>query len=427
MEQESYYNQGLEKAKAGDYQAAVNHFSRALQENPLFAEAHYRRGLALFDLGDQHGAIADYTSAIEIQPNLIAAHFGRSLVRLGIKDIQGSIEDAKQAISIDSSYVSAYRLLGKAYEQLNHIATAIGYHEQAATLYLQQQDEINCRRCLESIKQLKTLLPPSAEDFFTQIVQKVKTSQYPKALADLNFLIQTDPRNAKAYCMRGVVLCRLGNQREAIQDLNLAIDFDPDDPEIRMSRAMIRAEIGDPQGAVDDFSLLLRDTPKWVEAYVGRGLAQSKLGNYRQSIEDFSRAISLNSDDPNLYGDRAMARQKFGDFQGSIADYQQAVNMWLDRGNWTSYQQGLEQIKNLRVALQKQQQQQSQETAKAFQTTQSLEFFPSIEVQNQLLSLVGGNLEIAQRLIDIARQDYPDMTEEWYWKKVIFDLEGDRS
>jgi hypothetical protein len=42
------------------------------------------------------------------------------------------------------------------------------------------------------------------------------------------------------------------------------------------------------------------------------------------------------------------------------------------------------------------------------------------------LRLVGGYWEIAQRLIDQAKYDYPGMSEEWYLQKVIGDWERDR-
>ena len=40
---------------------------------------------------------------------------------------------------------------------------------------------------------------------------------------------------------------------------------------------------------------------------------------------------------------------------------------------------------------------------------------PTLELQQKLLSLVGGNMAIAQRLINIAKQDHPNMPEVWYW------------
>ena len=36
---------------------------------------------------------------------------------------------------------------------------------------------------------------------------------------------------------------------------------------------------------------------------------------------------------------------------------------------------------------------------------------PTLKLQQKLLSLVGGNMAIAQRLINIAKQDHPNMPE----------------
>ena len=43
MEQE-IYNQAVAKSRAGDYQTAIQYFSRAIEINPNFAEAYYGRG-----------------------------------------------------------------------------------------------------------------------------------------------------------------------------------------------------------------------------------------------------------------------------------------------------------------------------------------------------------------------------------------------
>lgn len=48
------------------------------------------------------------------------------------------------------------------------------------------------------------------------------------------------------------------------------------------------------------------------------------------------------------------------------------------------------------------------------------------EVQNQLLSLVNGETEIADRLLNNTRKLNPHKTEQWIWEKVLYDLERDR-
>jgi hypothetical protein len=46
--------------------------------------------------------------------------------------------------------------------------------------------------------------------------------------------------------------------------------------------------------------------------------------------------------------------------------------------------------------------------------------------RKRLLSLVGGNAAVAQRLVlDIQRRN-PGRTEQWCWEKAIYDVERDR-
>ena len=50
----------------------------------------------------------------------------------------------------------------------------------------------------------------------------------------------------------------------------------------------------------------------------------------------------------------------------------------------------------------------------------------SAQLRNKLFSLVGGNRNLAARLLAQARQKYPGNSETWYYEKVIYDLERDR-
>lgn len=56
MEQE-FVQQGIAKAKNGDYEAAILAFTQAIAINPQSAEAYYRRGLAYYDSGKIESAM----------------------------------------------------------------------------------------------------------------------------------------------------------------------------------------------------------------------------------------------------------------------------------------------------------------------------------------------------------------------------------
>ena len=48
------------------------------------------------------------------------------------------------------------------------------------------------------------------------------------------------------------------------------------------------------------------------------------------------------------------------------------------------------------------------------------------ELQNQLYSMLGGDRERAERLVNQAKEKHPGMSEDWYWEKAIADLGRDR-
>ncbi|NER37554.1 MAG: hypothetical protein F6J93_26925 [Oscillatoria sp. SIO1A7] len=51
---------------------------------------------------------------------------------------------------------------------------------------------------------------------------------------------------------------------------------------------------------------------------------------------------------------------------------------------------------------------------------------PSARLKRQLYNLVLGDMELADRLLASVRERYPNQSEDWYWEKVIRDLERDR-
>jgi len=424
MTQESeFYDLGLIKAKAGDRYGAVQLFSCAIVAQPEFVDAYYQRGLVLYDLGDRQGAIADYNQALKINPLAFELYIARSMVLLS-SDITAAQADISQALAINPQSAIAHQLLGLIYKQQNQIEKAIATYKKAASLFLEIRDENNCRRCIESYQQLESLLPPSMVDVLVNVQQKIDRGDYTNALIDLNWLLQIDPQNVKAFCLRGLTLGKLGDAQGAIKDLNQATFLDPQNLEVKISRGKIRSEIGDSQGAIADFNDLLREHPSNAEIYPNRAKAYLKLKDYRAAIEDFSRSLALTGH-PQIYGDRAEARYDFGDLQGAIDDYQKAANIWFTQFVMERYRYAIDRVNLWQSELEKQTKSQKRQQVNVSAAIDLMQM-PTIELQQRLLALVGGNMAIAQRLIDIAKQDHPNMPEVWYWQKVIFDLESDR-
>ncbi|MFE4106459.1 tetratricopeptide repeat protein [Almyronema epifaneia] len=412
------YQQGLEKLRSGDRLGAIQAFNRVLRAQPDWAEAYAHRAKARFGQGDYAGAMADYTQALQRQPTA-AAFLGRGLARLTTGDTAGCLADAEQALTLSASLPAAYNLLATAYRKVGNLSAAIAAYKQAAQGYIQQKDKTSAQRCLQALEQLQT---PSlattalidAQTYRRQISQKIDQQHYSSALADLNWLLQTDPQDAQAYCLRGMVWAKLKNAQAALQDLAQAMRLAPQDREIQYQRALVRLALGDARGAIADFKQLQELSPQWVDLYLQCGNAYQQLQDYRQAIQCYSQALQIKADAAAIYWQRASAREAFADISGAVEDYQQAANLWFNQGDWSPYQQALVQVQRLQQKLPSEQ-----------RSTENSP--PSLsELRSQLSQLVGGTWEIAERLLTLVRQRYPHKSEAWYLQRVIEDLEADR-
>ncbi len=95
-----YFDQGLEKYEAGNYQGAIDDYTKAIEINPQNAIAYNNRGIARFKLGDYQGSSADYTKAIENDTSQSAAYLNRGLNRERAADLEGACDDWRKAVEL---------------------------------------------------------------------------------------------------------------------------------------------------------------------------------------------------------------------------------------------------------------------------------------------------------------------------------------
>ncbi|MBR8834562.1 MAG: tetratricopeptide repeat protein [Stigonema ocellatum SAG 48.90 = DSM 106950] len=418
---EELYNKGLEKAKEKDYAGAIEEFTRVLQDAPYFAEAYFQRGLAYYDSGAVLQAVSDYTEVLKLNSQSVEAYYCRALARVVLKNLPGALEDVDQVIRLNGNYASAYSLRGAVRRKQGYIQDAIANFKKAAELYLEQKDKENCRQCLEKIKQLQPREKPitveqpsykstpiiSEKSYFTQLLEKAEKGDTGQAMEDLNWALKVDGQNAQAYCCRGVVRCKQGNFRDAISDFNQALRLNFQDAIVYRNRGKARFQLGDHQGAMADFNQALQMQPQDALLYVARGNVYRAMGDYYGAIKDYTQALQINPDDAHAYYNRGMSYACLEEMQRAVEDYQRAASMFCEKEDWVNYQQVLDSLRKISSYGSK-------------NTTHNLQ-------RQHLLRLVGGYWEIAQRLIEQAKNSYPGMSEEWYMEKVIQDLESDRS
>jgi tetratricopeptide (TPR) repeat protein len=101
-------NRGIEKAKNGDLDGAMDDFNRAAQLNPKDDAPYYNRAQVKRLKNDTAGVIADYSKAIELGSTNPAAYNNRANARVETKDREGAIADYTRAIELKPDYARAY-------------------------------------------------------------------------------------------------------------------------------------------------------------------------------------------------------------------------------------------------------------------------------------------------------------------------------
>lgn len=203
-----WYDKGLNFIESGNYSAALNAFTKAIELYPKFFGLYLNRGFAYDMLGNQQQAINDYSKAIELVPKL-----------------------AKDA----DVFANVYVLRGSSYDELGNQQQAINDYNKAIELK-----------------------PKLAAAYYGRGIVYNELGIYQQALSDLNKAIELDPQLAEAYFNRGITSHSLGNYQQAINDHSKAIELKPDYAEAYYNRGVTYSRTGNSQQTIKDFKIAAR-------------------------------------------------------------------------------------------------------------------------------------------------------------------------
>ena len=119
VEPETYIDQGLAKAEAGNHAGAIEDFSRAIKLNPSLPMAYLARAQSRVAKAEYRDAIKDYSRAIRLNNANAAAYLNRGQAHGMLKEYQAELDDSSQAIKIAPGYAEAYVNRGVAKTKLH--------------------------------------------------------------------------------------------------------------------------------------------------------------------------------------------------------------------------------------------------------------------------------------------------------------------
>lgn len=129
----AYNNRGKALDSLGNYQQAIEDFSKAIEIRPLSAIAYTNRGNSYNSLGNYQQAIEDFSKAIEINPRYALAYYNRGNVYAKLGNYQQAIINYDASIKY-SQFTLAYNNRGNAYRMLGKYQNAIEDYNMAIKL-----------------------------------------------------------------------------------------------------------------------------------------------------------------------------------------------------------------------------------------------------------------------------------------------------
>lgn len=195
----SHVERGDAKLKAGDWDAALAEFDRALELRPEHAFALRCRGVTRFNLRRYEAAIADLDRALALDPSDSAALIGRGRCAYTLGRLDAARADFERALELGPDSAVALAGLGGVHLQGRRHAQAA----EAAT------------RAME----LDPLNPFAAR---TAGQARFQLGRYAAALEAFEALLRLKPQDPEGLLFRAAIRLRAGGGEEAQADLDAA-------------------------------------------------------------------------------------------------------------------------------------------------------------------------------------------------------------
>lgn len=196
-EAEELNRRASEKIKAGDPTSSIPLLKRAIEIAPAFADAHINLGTAVYLTGDAETAIAHLTRGIELAPRLHQGYNQLGIVYAELKRHEQAVAQFKRAVELKPDSALAAANLAKA-------------------LVLNREYD----RATESFERARQLDPANVEVRTFLGVLYARRSKYDKAIAELQAVVNENPRDENASLALVEVLILAGQRGRALAVYN---------------------------------------------------------------------------------------------------------------------------------------------------------------------------------------------------------------
>jgi tetratricopeptide (TPR) repeat protein len=167
--------------------------------------------------------------------------------------------------------------------------------------------------------------PRDAKAYFLRGIANQEKGEYDQAIADFSKALEINPRDAQVYLKRGGAFGDKKQYDQAIADYTRALEIDPRNTEAYLARGSVYGRKGQPDEAIADFTRALEINPRDWLAYYNLGIAYNRKRQFDQAIVNFNKALEIKPMHVNSLVNRGHAYSEKGQYDLAIADYTKAL------------------------------------------------------------------------------------------------------
>jgi tetratricopeptide (TPR) repeat protein len=334
-----YNNRGLAAyygaKKAKEYKKAISDYSKALKLKPDYAVAYHNRGLAYFKRGGGRNtgpfdkAISDFTKAIELKPDYLDAYYNRGLshthflhyynkpfTEAVIGRFNKATADFNKLLELNPDYVLAYAGLGNAYYRYGEWDKATEYYNKA----LAREDLI-----------LKKVGKKGLEGVYHSRARNYNQFQrtFHDAVSDYKKELELNPESLDALGHIAMISVISGDYKGGLETCNKAIDLievrkkSGEAAYIYRYRAQCYYGLGEYDKAIPDFEKAKSYTKG--EIYRRTGFCYLKMGETEKAKEAFEKGIADTTEEikkgGSSFNERGLCYLEIGEYDKAIHDF----------------------------------------------------------------------------------------------------------
>jgi tetratricopeptide (TPR) repeat protein len=169
---------------------------------PQRAETTFQEGMLRMGAGDYQGAVERFTKAVDIWPRMAAGYYERGVALKSMNRTDAAIEDFGRAIAQDSSLAPAHTALGSIYRERGDLARAM--------------NELG----------LSLQLNASTDAFYERGEAHESLGEHKQAIEDYDAAIHQQPDAPYVYRARAMSLDALGDHAAADESRRSAVQIE---------------------------------------------------------------------------------------------------------------------------------------------------------------------------------------------------------